>query len=111
MLNPNKNNSVIQMGYGVPVWLQIIGSVSQLLMVINCSVNIIIYLHLNAIEFLKSWIFCMPAYVKRRIIRKSRSELTFAMRTLPPRNNDSPNVINRQISPQHIRQYTIERLI
>ena len=126
LLNPNKDNSVIQMGYGVPVWLEILISVSELLMIINCSVNIIIYLHINSTALFTNWSFCMPACIKRCSICRSHrgSDVAFPMPTsspIPsdtllhlPRSNDSPNVINMRMDSSYIliiEVPTIERLI
>ena len=44
LLDPNKENSIIQHGGGIPPWFDISLSLSQLLMVTNASVNVAIYL-------------------------------------------------------------------
>ena len=45
ILIPNKRDSVIQSVYGVPIWHYVTASLGELFLVINSSVNVIIYLH------------------------------------------------------------------
>ena len=51
LLNPNKNNYFLQLGYGIPAWLKITASVSELFMIIYSSVNVVIYIKADLHKF------------------------------------------------------------
>ena len=44
LLDPDKENSILQHGGGVPAWLEISLYLSELLMVTNATVNVVVYL-------------------------------------------------------------------
>ena len=44
---PNRNEKALQFGYGIPMWLQVLGPVNELCTVLNACLNIIIYRYLN----------------------------------------------------------------
>ena len=45
---PNKDDFSLKLGYGVPIWLQLVSPISELCIVLNASVNIIIYKIINS---------------------------------------------------------------
>ena len=45
---PNKDDFTLKLGYGVPIWLQVVSPISELCTVLNASVNIIIYKLINS---------------------------------------------------------------
>ena len=56
LLDPNKDDAILQGGGGVSIWFDISLSLNNLLLVINASVNVVIYLKPNSKEVLKSLI-------------------------------------------------------
>ena len=45
---PNKDDFTLTLGYGVPIWLQLVSPISELCIVLNASANIIIYNIINS---------------------------------------------------------------
>ena len=45
---PNKDDFTLKLGYGVPIWLQIVSPISELCTVLNASANIVIYKLINS---------------------------------------------------------------
>ena len=78
LLDPNKENSTIQHGGGIPPWFDISISLSQLLMVTNASVNVAIYLrpYMNMNKHLKTSLSTVTHHSRRRtILRQETAEL------------------------------------
>ena len=90
LLNLNKDNSKLHMGHGVPMWFEIIAAVSDLLLVINSSVNVIIYMHQNSTELFTTFSTCMPKCLKRCFTRNNSSIVLHTNTTQNPEHtNDS----------------------
>ena len=58
---PNKNEVMIDLGYGVPIWLRFLGPINELCTVFNACVNIIIYRYLNSSGILRYCPTCLPS--------------------------------------------------
>ena len=59
---PNKNEAMVELGYGVPIWLRFLGPINELCTVLNACVNIIIYRYLNSSGILRYCPTCLPIY-------------------------------------------------
>ena len=59
LLNSNKSSYCLQLGYGIPEWLQIISIMSNLCTVIGCSINTIIYNCLKSTSLLNPLPSCI----------------------------------------------------
>merc|ERR1712001_766495 len=78
LLDPNKENSIIRHGGGIPPWFDISLSLSQLLMVTNASVNVAIYLrpYININKHLETSLSRATHHSRRRaILRQETAEL------------------------------------
>ena len=58
---PNKDDLAIVLGYGVPIWLQVIAPISELCTVLNATINIIIYKYLKSTSCLRNCPRCIPS--------------------------------------------------
>ena len=67
LLIQNKDDTLIQKSYNVPTWHYVTASLSEIFMVINSSVNAIIYLHVDLIEVLE--MFSVRNSNRRRLVR------------------------------------------
>ena len=78
LLDPNKENSIIRHGGGIPPWFDISLSLSQLLMVTNASVNVAIYLrpYMNINKHLETSLSRATNHSKTRkaILRQETAE-------------------------------------
>ena len=70
LLDPNKDDALLQGGGGVPIWFDISLSLNNLLLVINASVNVVIYLKPNSKEVLRSLIPTRKVHADRNIPRQ-----------------------------------------
>ena len=73
LLDPNKENSVLQGGGGVPIWFNISLSLNNLLLVIHATVNVVIYLKPNSKEVLRSLIPTRKGPANRNKLKQQRS--------------------------------------
>ena len=67
LLAQSKDNNLVQKKYNVPTWHYVTASLSEIFMVINSSVNAIIYLHADSIEVLE--MFSVRNSNRRRLVR------------------------------------------
>ena len=70
LLDPRKENGTLQGGGGVPIWFSILISLNNILMVINASVNVVIYLKPNSREVLKTFMPSSDVHVNRNRSRQ-----------------------------------------
>ena len=70
LLDPRKENGTLQGGGGVPIWFSISISLNNILMVVNASVNVVIYLKPNSREVLKTFIPTSDVHVNRNTSRQ-----------------------------------------
>ena len=64
---PNRNEKAPQFGYGIPMWLQVLGPVNELCTVLNACLNILIYRYLKCTctcPCCPTWI---PSYFRRTL--------------------------------------------
>ena len=94
LLNPNKDNRVIQSGAGVPLWLEITCSVSELLMVINSSLNVIIYLYANSTELSATFSVVIPKYCKCCLNQRSPDTRNITRNTIILRKPQASSQVN-----------------
>ena len=78
---PNKDDSNLQLGYGIPKWLQIVAPISDLCTVLNASINIIIYKYLTTL-----FTYC-PVCNSNSFQNSCPSEATSTRRNSQPPNN------------------------
>ena len=45
---PNRNETALELGFGIPMWLRILGPIHELCTALNACLNIIIYRYLNS---------------------------------------------------------------
>ena len=58
---------MIDLGYGVPIWLRFLGPINELCTVFNACVNIIIYRYLNSSGILRYCPTCLPSYFRSTV--------------------------------------------
>ena len=75
---PNKNEVMIELGYGVPIWLRFLGPINELCTVFNASVNIIIYRYLNSSGILRYCPTCLPSYFRSTVRAEVLTAVTIA---------------------------------
>ena len=56
----NISDHILQHGRGIPKWLEVVMSLSNLCMVINASINFLVYMFLNSSITIKNVSFCKP---------------------------------------------------
>ena len=61
---PNKNDLYLNLGYGFPAWLQIIAPISDLCIVLNASLTIIIYKLTNSVPMPEYFSTSIPNYFR-----------------------------------------------
>ena len=74
LLDPDKENSILQNGGGVPVWLEISLYLSELLMVTNASVNVAIYLKPYSNELVQTFLLTKRENSSRSLLTRRTSE-------------------------------------
>ena len=74
-ISPNRNEIMIELGYGVPIWLRFLGPINEICTVLNACVNIIIYRYLNSSGILRYCPTCLP----RRFRSTVRTEVLLAV--------------------------------
>ena len=70
LLDPRKEKGTLQGGGGVPIWFSISISLNNILMVVNASVNVVIYLKPNSREVLKTFIPASDVHLNRNTSRQ-----------------------------------------
>ena len=75
---PNKNEVMIELGYGVPIWLRFLGPINELCTVLNACVNIIIYRYLNSSGILRYCPTCLPSYFRSTVRAEALSAVPSA---------------------------------
>ena len=65
VLGKNKiSGHVLQHGRGIPKWLEVVMSLSNICMVVNASINVLVYMYLNSSKVTKNISFCKPHCLK-----------------------------------------------
>ena len=75
---PNKNEVMIELGYGVPIWLRFLGPINELCTVLNACVNIIIYRYLNSSGILRYCPTCLPSHFRSTVRPEVLTEVPIA---------------------------------
>ena len=78
LLDPNKDDAILQGGGGVPIWFDISLSLNNLLLVINASVNVVIYLKPNSKEVLKSLIPTREGHANEHTLKQEGLDDVFS---------------------------------
>ena len=55
---PNRDEKALQFGFGIPMWLRILGSINELCTALNACLNIIIYRYLNSPGLFRCYLKC-----------------------------------------------------
>ena len=58
---PNKDQIAIELGYGIPIWLKVLGPINEFCTVLNACLNIIIYRYLNCSGILRYCLMRVPS--------------------------------------------------
>ena len=88
---PNKNEIMIELGYGVPIWLRFLGPINELCTVLNACVNIIIYRYLNSSGILRYCPTCLPGYFRSTVEAEVLSAVPIA----------NTNRLNHRVKENH----------
>ena len=84
LLDPQKENSSLKIGGGVPTWVYTSLSLNELLMVTNASVNVLIYLKPHSVELVEhSWPTRRDDSTTRILIPKPSEEELISMDERP----------------------------
>ena len=99
LLDPNKDDAILQSGGGVPVWFDISLSLNNLLLVINASVNVVIYLKPNSKEVLNSLMPTRAGHVNELTLKQEGIEdVIIDVKKEKNEENDKNRCENKQVA-------------
>ena len=102
LLKPNKDNSILQLGYGFPKWLHIVAGFSDLCTVLSASVNVLIYTYFNSNSMLLyRWYLipnCFnPSYPRETTLSRRNSQRSISLQSMVIVHNVANNTVNVEI--------------
>ena len=105
LLDPNKDDAILQRGGGVPIWFDISLSLNNLLLVINASVNVIIYLKPNLKEVLRSLMPTRKVHANEYMLKQEGVDDVAI--NVDNEWNDEENEKNRCVNKQVVTKFCI----
>ena len=102
LLKPYKDDSILQLGYGVPKWLHVVAPISDLCIVLNASVNILIYKYLNSTTLFNNCPVCIPTCLKNSVAldandSRRNSQYSINIQNMESLCNDENNDVNVEV--------------